>query len=522
MSADQNQDSLGIFLNLASSLDIDFNRFLASVIERAVKVTDSGVGILMFRSLPRLQEHDPLAQVSSTFPLEGSWELVDYRKSNIGEITNQFSSNTGGPSPFHLASFPAHLREKTLIESIVGSPSSIWLRLGSDEDWLGCIGLASETYPAYSWTEVESLQRLLSFGTLALNRLILREQAKLQQMEINLIGRSEAFLEFERKLKQAASHPRCTVLIRGERGSGKELAAYAIHCFSNRRGKPFIPVLASALAESLHADELFGHEKNAFTGADRARKGKFLAAEGGTLFLDEVGDLPHALQVSLLRVIERGELQRIGRDFPIKVDVRLLVATNRDLNKLVADGYFRGDLYDRLNVIELVVPPLRQRREDIPLLVGHFLLKHCQEINRGSLISEHCVCKLRGESGKVLCASEEFYRALQKHNWPGNVRELENLITRLIAMSPEEILNINHLPKDLLKAAAGPRESSGPDCEDLSLDCTIKKHIERVLFLTDNCQTRAAKMLGIPRTTLQAKMRRLRIRSLPASEHSER
>jgi DNA-binding NtrC family response regulator len=518
MSADQNQDSLEIFLNLASRVDIDVIHFLGSVIERAVKVTGSRAGILVFQSLPRVQKYDPLTHVSAAFPLDGSWEVIEYRKANIGQIMNQCSSNIGGPPSFHFASFPAHLSEKTMIESIVRSPSSIWLALGSDEDWLGCIGLGSETYSAYSSTEIESLQRLLSFGMLALNRLILREQAKLQQMEINLIGQSETFLEFERKLKQAASHPQCTVLIRGERGSGKEMAAYAIHCFSNRRGKPFIPVLASALAESLHADELFGHEKNAFTGADRARKGKFLAAEGGTLFLDEVGDLPHALQVSLLRVIERGELQRIGRDFPIKVDVRLLVATNRDLNKLVADGYFRGDLYDRLNVIELVVPPLRQRREDIPLLVEHFLLKHCQEINRGSRISEHCVCKLRGESGKVLCASEEFYRALQKHDWPGNVRELENLITRLVAMSPEEILNINHLPKDLLKAAASPRDLLVPDCENLSLDHTIKKHIERVLSLTGNCQTQAAKILGIPRTTLQAKIRRLRIRSLPSSQ----
>jgi transcriptional regulator with GAF, ATPase, and Fis domain len=263
------------------------------------------------------------------------------------------------------------------------------------------MGLGADQGAYDSHRIVAELQRLFLATSCGVDRLLLREHARKHHHQVDFIGRSEQFVEFERTLKQVAWHAKSPVLIRGERGTGKECAAYAIHYFSNRRHRPFVPVLASALTESLLADELFGHARNSFTGAAEARKGKFLSAEGGTVFLDEVGDLPLSLQVALLRVMERGEIQPVGRDLPLTVDCRVVMATNRELTKLVAEGRFREDLYDRLNVMELEVPQLRIRRIDIPLLAKYFLRRQCRETGRMRLSGRVGVCHSCGSGGRV-------------------------------------------------------------------------------------------------------------------------
>jgi DNA-binding NtrC family response regulator len=396
--------------------------------------------------------------------------------------------------------------EEEVLSLMLESASSLWIQLSDGYNPMGRLGLASDKPDAYSDGLLESLNTKLLQGMVALNRILLREYATKNGRSINLVGRSLKFLEFEQKLKQAASHNRGSVLIRGERGSGKELAAYAIHYFSKRREGPFVSVLAPAITESLQADELFGHERNSFTGADRARKGKFLVAEGGTLFLDEVGNLSSALQFTLLRVLEHGEIQPVGRDLPINVDVRIVTATNMDLDRLVAEGRLRSDLFDRLNVIELKVPPLRERREDIRLLIQYFLERECEEVSRRENFSEKLICQSCAGGQVAACASEGFYDAMQEYDWPGNVRELKNVMTRLATMVRGEVLKVHHLPDHILKNS---KSNGGPPLDDFSLDKVIKSHIEKVLVLAGYNESRAARMLRIPRSTLRSKIKKL-------------
>jgi DNA-binding NtrC family response regulator len=301
------------------------------------------------------------------------------------------------------------------------------------------------------------------------------------------------------------------VLIQGERGSGKEIAAYGIHYFSKRREGPFVSVLVPAITESLQADELFGHERSSFTGADKVRKGKFLIAEGGTVFLDEVGDLSAALQLTLLRVLDHGEIQPVGRDLPINVNVRIVAATNMDLDRLVAEERLRGDLFDRLNVIELKVPPLRERREDIPLLIRHFLERECDEVNRKEMLDEKLICQSCGRGRIAACASEEFYEAMQEYDWPGNVRELENIMIRLATMLGGQVLKAHHLPDYIIKTRSQTPGCTSSAPNDLSLDKAVKEHINKVLVSVGYNESQAARFLGIPRSTLRSKIRKLGI-----------
>lgn len=396
--------------------------------------------------------------------------------------------------------------EQEIVELVLGAPCSAWIQLSDGRTPMGWLALALEEQGSYLDNLLESLDARFSQGMVALNRLLLREYAKKNGRDINLVGQSAKFLEFEQKLKQAASHNKGSVLIRGERGSGKELAAYGVHYFSKRREGPFVSVLAPALTESLQADELFGHERNSFTGAATPRKGKFLIAESGTVFLDEVGDLSPPLQLTLLRVVERGEIQPVGRDLPINVDIRLVTATNMDPDRLVAEGRLRGDLFDRLNVIELKVPPLRERREDIPLLIRYFLERECEEVSRRERFDEKLICRSCRGGQVAACASEGFYEAMQEYDWPGNVRELENIITRLATMVSGEILKVHHLPDHIIKNS---KSNGGSLPEDFYLNTVVKKHIEKVLVMAGHNESRAARVLGIPRSTLRSKIKKL-------------
>ena len=279
-----------------------------------------------------------------------------------------------------------------------------------------------------------------------------------------------------------------TVLIRGESGTGKELIAQAIHANSRRRYFPIVPVNCGALPETLLESELFGHEKGAFTGAQFRRKGKVEMADGGTLFLDEIGTVSLKTQVDLLRVLETKELTRIGGTKPVKVDFRVVAATNQNLEKLVEDGTFREDLYYRINVVTIHLPPLRERREDIPLLAQHFLGKFSREMNRPFREIDPGALDL-----------------MVRYGWPGNVRELANAVERALVVGAPPAVHAGDLPVRL-------SENGGGGAADESLAAMEKAHVARVLARHGGNVTRAAATLGIDRVTLYNKIKKYGLR----------
>jgi two-component system response regulator HydG len=302
-----------------------------------------------------------------------------------------------------------------------------------------------------------------------------------------VVGNSPRMHEALKKL-QAVAPTDATVLILGETGTGKELAARAIHNNSPRRNRPFTALNCTALNENLLDDELFGHEAGAFTGAEKARKGRFEYANGGTLFLDEVGDMPPPLQAKLLRVLENKEILRIGSNEPVKVNVRLISATNRDLDAAVAGGSFRKDLYYRLKVMTIPLPPLRERREDIPLLAAHFI----KEFN--------------ATHGKhVTRIAEPVRKAMATYDWPGNVRELRNFIESMVVLDTDGVLGLDDVQDDnvLRRLPAGDGPSAGPgSLVGRPLSEVERYYIERALAATEGNREEAAKMLGIGERTL--------------------
>ena len=318
-----------------------------------------------------------------------------------------------------------------------------------------------------------------------------------------LIGKSRSMqVVFDTVEKVAPSG--ATVLIEGESGTGKELVAKAIHFNSPRRDKPFVAVSGSALAETLLESELFGHEKGAFTGAVATRKGRFELAHGGTLFLDEIGELSAGLQVKLLRVLQERSFERVGGTRPITVDIRLIAATHRNLKEEVARGRFREDLFFRLNVVHIVLPPLRERREDIRLLVNHFLEKYAAERKSG--------VPVKGLSPEV---EQIFY----EYDWPGNVRELENVIERVMVLCPREIITPADLPADFAQNSAHLLQLGIPENARLyeTLEAVEKAMIERALRLCNHVQAHAAELLGITRSGLNQKIRRYGLEVGPKS-----
>jgi two-component system response regulator HydG len=302
-----------------------------------------------------------------------------------------------------------------------------------------------------------------------------------------VVGNSPRMHKVIELLKNIASAS-ATVLIQGETGTGKELVARAIHTNSPRKNKPFVAMNCTALNENLLDDELFGHEAGAFTGADRMRKGRFEYANGGTLFLDEVGDMPLPLQAKLLRVLDNGEVFRIGSNEAVRVNVRLLSATNRDLEAAVANGTFRQDLYFRLKVATVRLPPLRERREDIPLLVAHF----CKTLGR-----QH--------NKAVTGLAEPVRRATAVYDWPGNVRELRNTIESMIVQDRDGVLGMDDLQDgDVLRRlqAADDRAASPATLVGRPLREVERYYIQRTLDVTEGNREEAARLLGIGERTL--------------------
>ncbi len=298
-----------------------------------------------------------------------------------------------------------------------------------------------------------------------------------------LIGESKAMREVFQAIGKAAS-ARATVLISGESGTGKELAARAIHYNGSRASAPFVPVNCGSIPENLLESELFGHVKGAFTGASESRAGFFQTADGGTIFLDEISDTSLAMQAKLLRVLQDGDIYMVGSSRPREVDVRVLAATNKDLRTLVKNRVFREDLFFRLHVITIFMPPLREREDDVLLIASHFATKFAEELGR-----------------PVPRFSDEALQVLRNYHWPGNVRELENLIQRLVVMTEADVIEIPDLPSTM-------RFSLGREAGlDRALAEVEAEHIRNVLASVGGNKTRAAEILGIDRKTLREKLK---------------
>ncbi len=334
-------------------------------------------------------------------------------------------------------------------------------------------------------------------GALEMRR-IKRENSELKQRIELLSGQTSIItqdLGMQRLLETARqiASTDCSVVIHGESGTGKELLARFIHQNSLRAQGPFVAFNCGALHEELAASELFGHEKGAFTGALATKIGLFEAAEGGTLFLDEVAELPLLMQVKLLRVLQERELMRVGSVTPVKINVRVVAASNRDLKAAVEDGQMRNDLYFRLNVVTLTLPPLRERRDDIPLLAYYLLRKYAAMMDR-----------------EVHEISSEAMQRLVEYDYPGNVRELSNFIERGVALAQGESLDIEHLPQSLGALTVRvfkPQMAATP----ATLEAQETEHILHVLELSGGNRTQAASMLGIDRVSLWRKLKKLGI-----------
>ena len=333
--------------------------------------------------------------------------------------------------------------------------------------------------------DLEELQlkidRILEKRRLQAEIRLLRDELRRYQRVGEIVYKSKA-MEQVMEIVRRVAPTGTTVLITGESGTGKELIARAIHILSGRKGR-FVPVSCAAIPEHLIESELFGYEKGAFTGAVRSKPGKFELAHQGTLFLDEIGEMPLNLQVKLLRVLQDKEIERLGSTKAVKVDIRIVAATNRELEKLVKEGKFREDLFYRLNVVRIHIPPLRERREDIIPLAEHFLKVFSREMHK-----------------PIEGFSREAKQLLLSYDWPGNVRELQNAVERAVVLTRYNFI----MPEDLPIA----RTSDSDRVQSLRLEDVERAHIKKVLEMTEYNISRAAELLGIHRNTLREKMKR--------------
>jgi DNA-binding NtrC family response regulator len=380
---------------------------------------------------------------------------------------------------------------------------------GSVENAVQALKAGADDYFTKPWDNeklIIEIERTIERGRLARENVELKRALRQRYSFPNIVGKSERMQSILDLVAQVAPS-RSTIMITGETGTGKELIAKAIHAASPRANQMFVAVNSGGLPPELLESSLFGHVKGAFTGAFAAQKGYFETANHGTIFFDEVGNISVETQTKLLRVIQEREFMPLGSSEVSRVDVRILAATNSDLRRLVEEGQFREDLYYRLNVINLVLPPLRERKEDIPLLVDHFFTKYCEENG-----------KFLGPNGRSqLKFGAESMQVLMDHNWPGNVRELENAIERAVVLATEEEVPIDVLPDHVLHASGIRirRDSGGSLPADASLfEVVADFERHKIIESLEACkysQTEAAEALRIPLSTLNQKIKRLEI-----------
>jgi two-component system response regulator PilR (NtrC family) len=334
------------------------------------------------------------------------------------------------------------------------------------------------------------LKRLFKYKELELQNKALKASIEKEYRFTNIIGKSEN-MQYVFKLIKKVANTKGNVLVTGKSGTGKELVARAIHHNSSRANGPFIAINCGAVVDTLMESEFFGHKKGSFTGAVKDKDGHFKLADGGTLFLDEVGDIPLHLQVKLLRAIEQSEIQPVGASAPVSIDIRIIAATNRDLLEDVENGRFRDDLYYRLNVVEIKLPSLNERREDIPLLIEHFIKKYNETLNR-----------------KIKSADNDTIRTLMSYQWKGGIRELENVIERAIILCDDEYITLEDLPANISGV-----EIDDPQSDKLKSAVAEfeKKHIKRILKRTEYNKDETAKILEIGLSSLYRKMDELKI-----------
>ncbi|WP_342359523.1 sigma-54 dependent transcriptional regulator [Terrarubrum flagellatum] len=342
---------------------------------------------------------------------------------------------------------------------------------------------------------VATINRALRLGeTLDENRRLRREIEQKFHFD-NLIGDSPAFQQVLRQITEVCSS-RATVLIQGESGTGKELVARAIHYNSPRRAKPFIPVNCAAIPENLLESELFGHARGAFTGAVAARSGRFAAADGGTIFLDEVGDMPLSIQPKVLRALQEQTFEAVGSDRATRVDARIIVATHKDLRRMVDDRSFREDLYYRLNVFAMTLPALRERIEDVPAIAMHFLRQFADEMGK-----------------KVVSFSPAAETAMRAYSWPGNIRELQNSVERAVIVARGTAVDLPDLPRYVLESASSASAGSRlPDDLDAELAKAERNYIIEALKESQGVQVKAAARLGITERSLWHRLKKHGIR----------
>ena len=339
------------------------------------------------------------------------------------------------------------------------------------------------------------LERIIEHKNLKSENRLLKTQLQEKYKISSMVSQSQKMEEVINVAARVADS-KANVLITGENGTGKEVLAKGIHYLSSRRDAPFVAVNVPALTETLLESELFGHEKGAFTGADKMKKGRFEIAHGGTIFLDEVGDIPQSIQVKLLRVLQEHQFERVGGTEKIEVDVRIIAATNKDLEQKIKDGSFREDLYYRLNVVSIKIPPLRERKEDILPMVESFIEKYCKENNK-----------------EKMEISKEAADVLMKYNYPGNVRELENIIERAVVLTRTNVITLNDLPMNIKgfkeeKTLAALGEGTLTD----QVEALEKQLIFDALQESDGNQTKAGKLLGLTERNLRYKLKKYNIK----------
>ena len=376
----------------------------------------------------------------------------------------------------------------------------------------GTIDTAVEAtkYGAFDFlTKPINFDRLFVVVKNAFDKAMLQDQVAALKTQVqkelhleNIIGASLEMLHIFETIGRVSGSD-VNILVCGESGTGKELIARAIHAYSDRSDGPFIPVNCVALAESLLESELFGHEKGSFTGAAARKIGYFEAANGGTVFLDEIGDLSNPLQAKLLRTVQEKTVQRVGSTEVVPIDVRIVSATNKNLEKMVVTGEFREDLYYRLNVITLELPPLRNRKDDLPLLVSAFIKKYSEKTGK----------RITGLSG----AAQEI---LMSYDWPGNIRELQNVINRGVALADQPEIGIEHIPKNIIESARGDnrRQRVFSDAQfNVAKQCAVeqfeKDYISRAMERNSGNVTRTAEEIGLGRTALQRLLKKYDISS---------